>query len=258
MRKNRSQNKTVLVGVLKSRRDLEILLTERWYRIPKKYMPRRKFKYLAFYQPEIFGRQGKRIQYYARVLGRRVMYRREMLPDEAMHPRAQALYVWLQVGPVKELPVAIKNTTPRRVSFGFTTFPRLLNSKNILELYGIVATEDIVSNALQKAGIQVQPQKYVTDGKKRYYLDFAVMCRNGKVAIECDNAKAHAGPRQRLKDEAKDEFLRRQGWLVIRLTEQDVISNLPVCVARVTRAVKRRGGQEHNEMRLTGAVYCRP
>ena len=61
-------DKIVLVGVLRDKRDLNILLKENWYRIPVAQAPRRRFDYLAFYQPLLFCHQGKRIRYYARVL----------------------------------------------------------------------------------------------------------------------------------------------------------------------------------------------
>ncbi|TSC55339.1 MAG: hypothetical protein Greene041679_635, partial [Parcubacteria group bacterium Greene0416_79] len=51
--------KTVLVGVLKSPRDLKILLEEKWYRIPVSFLPKRKFTHIAFYQPAAFDKEGK-------------------------------------------------------------------------------------------------------------------------------------------------------------------------------------------------------
>ena len=47
--------KTVLVGVLKSKDDLKILLEEKWYRIPIAFLPKRRFTHIAFYQPLEFG-----------------------------------------------------------------------------------------------------------------------------------------------------------------------------------------------------------
>ena len=85
MIKNQAKDKTkkiVLVGVLKNKSDLNILLKEKWYRIPKAHMLKRQFDYLAFYQPASFGRQGKRIQYYARVLNYQTIKRKDLLPAE--------------------------------------------------------------------------------------------------------------------------------------------------------------------------------
>ncbi|MDO8601636.1 MAG: DUF559 domain-containing protein [bacterium] len=237
------RDEVVLVGVLKDRRDLAILLRERWYRVPKQYMPRRAFAYLAFYQPEAFGRHGKCIRYYARALNQKVVPRLQLLPHESTHPRAQAPYIWLRVGPVKTLPVPIKNTAPRRVVFGFTTLGKLLTARNMLQLYDIAPTEYLMKRALVSAGIQAQPQQWVSIKGKRYRLDFAIQCKRGKVAIECDNKKAHSGATQFQKDQAKDANLKRNGWQVIRLTERAILSDLVNCVARVKRVIELRGGQ---------------
>ncbi len=236
--------KIVLVGVLKNKRDLNILLNENWYRIPAAHAPTRQFGYLAFYQPALFGRRGKCIRYYARVLNYQTVKRSDLLPNESSHPRAYDYYLRVHVGRVKKLPRLIRNIIPRRVSFGFTTLNRLLKSKNILQLYNVAPTEQIVGDGLRQAGIKAITQHYVLSGKKRYCLDFAVFCKQGRlIAIECDNKKAHSGPRQRKKDKIKNAFLRRRGWIVIRLLEHDVISNLDGCIARIKKAVRKLGGQ---------------
>lgn len=242
MIKNRAKNKIVLVGVLKNKRDLNILLTENWYRIPAAHAPTRQFSYLAFYQPAFFGRQGKRIQYYARVLNYQVIRRNDLLPDESNHPRARDYYLRVRVGKVKKLPRPIRNIIPRRVSFGFTTLNRLLKSRNILQLYNVVPTEQIIEDGLRRAGIKAADQHYVLSGKKRYCLDFAVFCRRGSIAIECDNKKAHASRYQREKDRMKNAFLRRHGWIVVRLPERDIVSDSKKCILKIKEAVQKLGG----------------
>ena len=233
---------TVLVGVLKDRRDRALLFHERWYRIPVAFAPTRAFRYLAFYQPATFGREGKRIQYYARVLRSRVCPRRELLPRELQHPRVGALYRQLWVGKVRCLPRLIRNVVPRRVSFGFTTLRRLRGATNMLQLYGVVPTEEIVRGSLARLGIPATPQHSVFCAGKRYRLDFAIVCRRGSIAVECDNTKAHAGRRQRAKDRAKDADVRRCGFVVLRITEHDIVSDLRRSMERVRRMVNHLGG----------------
>lgn len=242
MQKERVAEETVLVGVLKNRRDRDLLFREHWYRMPKLAAPKRAFRYLAFYQPAAFGREGKRIQYYARVLRSRVRTRRGLLPREPEHPRASESYIQMRVGKIRALPRPIRNVLPRRVSFGFTTLRRLLDTKNILQLYGVAPTEQIVGSALKRQGIPALAQQTVSDGNRRYRLDFAIFCGRGAIAVECDNRKAHAGRRQRVRDRTKDAFLRRHGWTVIRLREEEIVSNLDRCVRRVQRTVTRLGG----------------
>ena len=235
-------DKIVLVGVLKDRRDLNLLLREKWYRIPVSHAPRRRFDYLAFYQPLLFGRQGKCIRYYARILNYQIIKRGDLLPEEPSHPRARDYYLQVRIGKIKKLPRPIRNIIPRRISFGFTTLNHLLKSKDILQLYNITPTEPMVGDGLEEAGIMVIPQYYVKGEEKRCFLDFAIFCQKGMIAIECDNKKVHSIPSQKKKDKIKNTFLRKYGWTVIRLPEDDIVSNLPGCIKRIKKAVRKLGG----------------
>ncbi|KKW20054.1 MAG: hypothetical protein UY63_C0002G0013 [Parcubacteria group bacterium GW2011_GWA2_51_10] len=249
MARERESGKSVLVAVLKSRRDLTILKGERWYRMPVAQSPKRSFKYIAFYQPATFGKLGRCIRYYARVVESRRLRRRDFLPNEQNHPRAGNEYRWIRVNEIKKLSSPIRNRKfpARRVSFGFTTLRRLLAAKNVLQLYDVPPTEELLASALRKARTGNLPQHYVSgkrSGKKvRYYLDFAILCRGGKIAIECDNDKAHTIPTQKHKDKIKDSFLQRNGWTVIRLTESDVIDRMGNCVTKIQRAIRKYGGR---------------
>lgn len=240
--KRDKNDEVVLVCVLKDRRDLDILLTKRWYRIPVAHAPTRKFKYLAFYQPAGFAREGKRILYYAPVLNRRLALRKNLFPEESDHPRAGEYYLRFRVGEVHKLSRPVLNLAPRRISFGFTTLNRLLKSKNILQLYRVAPTEQILENALKRADILARPQYIVRDGQKRFRIDFAIFCRLGSIVIECDNKKAHSGRRQRTKDKIKNTALKHCGWTVIRLAEEDIISDLEGCMQRIQDAVRKLGG----------------
>lgn len=243
--KNQTENTdddVVLVGVLKNKRDLHLLLTEHWYRMPVIYAPRRPFRYLAFYQPARFGPQGKCIRYYARVGQRQITRRTNLLPTELHHPRAKENYFRIGVRNIKKLRAPIKNIARRRISFGFTTLHRLLTARDILPLYHVPPTEQIIARALQRARIKATAQHGVGSGKKRYRLDFAVFCRDGAIAIECDNKKAHAGRPQRQQDRRKNIFLRRSGWTVIRLPEHDILSGQHGCIRRIKKAIRKLHG----------------
>ncbi len=245
MVKRTKKDKIVLVAVLKNARDLKILLQEKWYHIPVKTCPKMKFKYIAFYQPALFGESGKCIKYYSRVLNSSLAIRKNLFPQEFKRPDANNYYFKINLGGINKLDDPIKNIIPRRVCFGFTTLRRLLESKDILQLYGVVPTEQIIENALKHAGIKTKAQHYVIkDHRKRYRLDFAIFCDKGHIAIECDNKKAHFSKIQKEKDKAKNDFLRRKGWHVIRFPERKIIFDLNGCIKKVQSVVKMLGGYQ--------------
>lgn len=235
-------NAVVLVGVLKSPRDLGLLRREHWYRVPGAHAPTRPYAYLAFYQPAVFGKQGKCIRYYARVLAQRIVPRNRLLPNEPTHPRAHAPYYRIRVGKLQTLRHPIRNIIPRRVTFGFTTLHRLRTAHDVLQLYEVTPIEQMVEDGLRRAGIHAIPQQVVTDGKRRRYrLDFAVPCARGSIAIECDNVASHRSPKHRAWDRRKDAFLQQRGWTVIRLLEHDISTNLPACIARIRTRARELG-----------------
>lgn len=241
--KKASRKKTALIGVLKSKRDLRLLLREKWYRIPLAYLPRRPFDSIAFYQPAVFGRRGRRIEFFARIYGRETRRRLELLPDEPQHPRAREHYVKFSFRRILKLRKPIRNIIPRRVSFGFTTLAALRSARDLLQLYGVPQTEQLLAKRLTAAGIRPIPEHTITAGGKRFRLDFAVFCNSGAIAIECDNDKAHRSKLQKQKDQRKDAALKRLGWSVLRFTEKNIIERPDWCVARTYGQIRSLGGQ---------------
>ncbi len=239
---NKRTNKDVLVGVLKNKRDLEILLEQKWYRIPSLFMPKRKFKYLAFYQPESFKADGKKIEYYAKVKSMRTVKRNEILPRENDHPKKNEKYYQILVHKIEKLKTPIRNIVPRRISFGFTSLKTLRRGGNILSLYGVYSGEEILKDEMRKLGITATSQFQTGDKKHHYRIDFVIFCKNGKIAIECDNEKAHSGKLQKEKDQAKNAYLKKAGFVVLRFKEKEMNSDLSRCLTKIQKNVLRLGG----------------
>jgi very-short-patch-repair endonuclease len=237
-----SIKRSVLVAVLKNSRDLRLLLAKHWYRIPVEYLPKKKFEYIAFYQPAGFGGGGKRICYYARVTDSERARRVELLPEEADHPRAGDTYQKFSFQRIETLPQPIRNVIPRRISFGFTDLKTLLSARDMLELYGVQKTEQIVAAELRRLDIKFKTEHVLTLDGKRYRIDITIFCKKGNIAIECDNRKAHSGKTQKAKDRSKDAALRRHGWQVIRLTESEVVENAGKSIRNIARTLRRLGG----------------
>ena len=239
---SRAKEKTVLVAVLKNLRGRRILTEEKWYRIPCAFLPKRPFSYIAFYQPAAFGRNGKRIEYFARVIGKEIVRRIDLLPEEPNHPRAHEPYVKFSVGELQKIQKPVRNIIPRRISFGFTSLPALTSARNVLELYDIPPTEQIIEKRLAERGIKTVPEYPISNGKKRFRIDLAIFCNHGNIAIECDNFKAHSSKIQTRKDRVKDSALRKLGWHVFRLTEKKILEKPNQSAGRIEKQVQTLGG----------------
>ena len=207
--------KLVLVGVVNRGKDLKILLEKRWYRIPLRHAPSKRPDFIAFYQTRAFGRKGGAVQYYAPVRKFSVTTRKRLLPDEKNHPRAGDGYYRADLGRVRKTPRRIENRSRRRISFGFTTLGKLLKAAEISRLFDISPIEEIMRRALIRKQIPASHEYCVIYRKRcRYRLDFAIFCRKGKIAVECDSEKWHLQKKQRAKDRARDRWLKKRGWTI--------------------------------------------
>lgn len=127
---------TVLVAVLTRVRDLEIAREQGWYRVPVASLPRRlAADYLAFYQTAAFGAERWAVRYYAPVRRYQLLTRRELLPDEPNHPRADARYYRLELGPLASLALPVPAARLRRITFIVTSFGQLRRARDVRELF---------------------------------------------------------------------------------------------------------------------------
>lgn len=126
----------VLVAIVPSRRDWDLVQRERWYRVPVKRAPKLfAADYVAFYHPRIFDEWRWTIRFYAPIERLGVATRRELLPQESDHPRADELYYKLQLGPLETLAHPIPSRALRRVTFISTTLQKLLTASDIGEFW---------------------------------------------------------------------------------------------------------------------------
>lgn len=127
----------ILVGVVKTKRDLKILHTEQWYRIPQGKAPKGiDADYLAFFLaghvPE--GKPG--IYYYAERRGVELARRKDLLPAKKAHPRDEHVYHKVQLGKLQaKVPPILNHPKPHRFAFIYTTGDRFLQARHIQDLY---------------------------------------------------------------------------------------------------------------------------
>jgi hypothetical protein len=174
----------VLVGVIKRKRDLNILLNEYWYRIPQAQMPRGvNVEYVAFFlSGSVFKERKGGVHYFARRTGLELHYRRELLPKEPDHPRADNVYYQVQFEDVREKKPPILNPTRRSLAFIHTTWDRFVNATLIADLYSTADYYvDRIYHALRSSGIQ--PDRYWEAERKETGLapQLRILCQNGTV-----------------------------------------------------------------------------
>lgn len=125
----------VLITPLPCPADFVRLQREGWYRIPQRHAPKGLYaEYFAFYFGSRFGRQKWAIHYYAPRLGHELTTRRDLLPHEPDHPRADDLYYKVQLGRLRPLAQPIVSLQWRRITFLHTTWDRFQDAAEINDL----------------------------------------------------------------------------------------------------------------------------
>lgn len=123
----------VLVAVINRRRDLEAA-RQGWYRIPAARYVWRDAEYLAFFLSRAFGADNGAVRWIAPVRGVELARRRDLLPDEADHRRADDIYYRIAIGPLQAI-APIPNARRRPITFIHTTGGLLSAASSISELY---------------------------------------------------------------------------------------------------------------------------
>lgn len=132
----------VLVAVINNLEDWQRVQDEGWYRIPVKHaLPQvPHIDWLAFFFTRAFGDDRWAVHYYARVTGHELVTRRDMLPQQADHPRAGDWYYKLNLGPVQHKLPPIVAGKWRRVTFIFTTGDRFEAAAELGDLWQQVSS----------------------------------------------------------------------------------------------------------------------
>lgn len=127
----------VLVGVIKRRRDFLYASEQHWYRIPLARCAWTQVEYLAFFFSRAFGPQNSAVHWYAACTGWELVRRRDLLPLEDDHPRADELYYRIALGPLIARQPPIRNAARRRFSFIYTSGERFIAARQIKDLFGV-------------------------------------------------------------------------------------------------------------------------
>jgi hypothetical protein len=233
------QRRTVLVAVLNNAEDLRHAAADGWYRIPQRSAPQRVgADYLAFYQTGAFGKQpeAQTITYYAATRRYRLLTRRELLPDEGNHPRAEDFYFRIEFGPLQRLASPISSATMRRVTFIHTTFERLTRASDLRDLF--IPTQDDPYHRLWDAlkANRLRPLKNRLVDEQP--VDITLRARGGNLGIVCSEHPTGT---------AQERRPRTERWELLWLPTRRIDSDLEGCLRQIGASLITLGGSVLNQ-----------
>jgi len=254
-RSNQREVRDVLVALWPLPGDRRLAERQGWYRMrPAKPVTQlgdlRRFRELLFYQPDSFGPGRRIIEYRAAVSAYELVRRIDLLPDEFDHPRAQQMYHCLRLGPLTRLETPIRSRIGRRILFVPTTAERVASAQDINDLFSGTPPEDLLYCNLRDAGLYPEREYWVDvprpgtprARKALHCLDFAVMCRDGNLDVECDGDRWHTGSARAAADRRRDNALTASGWHILRFGTDDIYDRIDETVACVRETSGRYGG----------------
>ncbi len=248
-RKKRKIENDVLVALLPRKQSLEILQSEHWYHIPIKTAPKIKMppKILAFYQGKVFGRtEAYKIRYYGDVLRIDTVSRKELFPDdEKNQDKANNLYYRVELKSLEERFLPIISHRPRRLVFIPTTLEKFNSAEQINDLFAGSYLEDRMWRALKQIDILAEREWKVIIKKRKYYLDFAVFCNKGKLAIETDGYTYHYDSKNKIDyDTLRQNDIQLDNWSFLHYTTRQIKEDWTFYQTQIKQKIEQLGGLE--------------
>jgi len=244
-------DRTVLVAVVKSPRDLKLALERHWYRVPVKSAPPilRDFsvRYIAFYQNRSFGKEGFQVRWYGEVDSVKIVKRKELFAKERTHPRANEPYFKIGLQNLQMLPQPIISRRKRPIVFIPTTPTKLLHATEINDLFSESPLEDALWDTFKVERIPAERQYFIGKSPYRFALDFALFCKKLNLDVECDGDTYHANPMNMRKDRKRNNVLASLGWQVMRFGKDDITKRKNNTVLIIKETINELGGIEVEE-----------
>jgi very-short-patch-repair endonuclease len=248
---NQKTTKELLVALLPRVSALDILKTEGWYHIPVEKAPKRwPPKILAFYQGKVFGtEEAYKIRYFGEIYRIDTLARKELFPDdERNQAKAENLYYRLQLKTLEEREQPIISYRPRRLVFVPTTWDKFTLAGQINDLFDDSPLEDRMWYALKRTNLLAERQWKVNFEKHIYYLDFAVFCRNGNLAIETDGYTTHHESTSQIDyDTWRQNEIEIDDWRFLHYTSKQVQDERTPYLTQIQAEVAQLGGLESAE-----------
>jgi very-short-patch-repair endonuclease len=247
----KKENKELLVALLPRTSALETLKTEGWYHIPVENAPKIwPPKMLAFYQGKVFGdKEAYKIRHFGEIEKIEIVPRKELFPDDEKNThKAENLYYRIQLISLQERYVPIISYRPRRLIFIPTTLEKFENADQINDLFDGSPLEDRLWKALKYINILAERQWKIIVQNHNYYLDFAVFCKNGKLAIETDGYSYHFDSKNQIDyDTWRQNEIELDDWRFLHYTTKQVKDNWIPYLSQIEQKIEQLGGLESPE-----------
>jgi len=250
MPRKKTDNKELLVALLPKKTALTTLRKEGWYHIPVETAPKRfPPKVLAFYQGKVFGAEKYQIRYFGDVENIDIVPRKKLFPsDEKNQHKAENLYYQIHLKDLQVRYTPIISYRPRRLVFVPTTLEKFKHAEQINDLFDGSPLEDRLWSALKYTSILAERQWKIIVQKKNYYLDFAVFCNGGKLAIETDGYTTHHDSLNQIDyDTWRQNEIELDGWRFLHYTTRQVKDDWTRYLSQIQAAIEQLGGVETPE-----------
>jgi very-short-patch-repair endonuclease len=251
MSQKKTITKEVLVALLPKVSALDRLKSESWYHIPVEKAPKRwPPKVLAFYQGKVFGvEEAYKIRYSGEIAQIDIVPRKELFPDDEKNLyKAEKLYYRLQVGKLVERKRTIVSYRPRRLVFIPTTWEKFQLAEQINDLFDGSELEERFWIELKNTNILAERQWKLKILAHAYYLDFAVFCNNGKLAVETDGYTTHYESILQIDyDTWRHNEIEIDDWRFLHYTSTQVNDNKTPYIAQIRQEIEQLGGLESPE-----------
>jgi very-short-patch-repair endonuclease len=233
-----------MVVVVNHPADLSRAIQKGWYRIPLDRAPNRiAAEYLAFYQTGAFAPEERFVvRWMAAVRGYFLVTRRELIPEEPEHKRADEQYFKVLLDEVVLLPRPIPSRRLRRITFIPTTLSRLCQAEEINDLWIKNPAQERLWAALKQAGLDGESQYPLQDDLAGYVADLALFCREGRIAVIMAKKPGAEGQIEESREMVTDYLAQSGRWRLLRTSTDEMLQDPAGCVSRLAAWVREMGG----------------
>lgn len=246
-----STTNELLVAVLKRKSSLDLLKDEHWYHIPIEKAPKRwPPKLMAFYQGSIFGPDdARKIRYFGEVNQIDICPRKELFPNDKTHlDKSDNLYYRLQLNKLEERAQPIISYRPRVVVFITTTLEKFNMAGQINDLFDDSPLEDELWKDFKRINVLAERQWKCAIQERIYFLDFAIFCKNGKLAVETDGYTTHYESTDQIdRDIWRQNEIQIDDWRFLHYTSKQIRDERIPYLAQIQAEIDQLGGPEKPE-----------